>query len=390
MSRRTDLNVAVFAYLPDASTAIEKIEEAFENQYKSIDLDLELWNPYDDKREDDGLEQIGKFDVVEIDVCRIDQLIGGAFGGLDAIPAELRGVPDDFVGGAAAVAKSDAGKYVVPHWVCGNFLVFRADNDAVRKAKSFDDFLAAVDPNASRPLLAAMWGSTGLGEIYADAMIDIHGVKQARIHLLRLGKDHDESVKLDPDALAAVMKLADELTSVNRNNLSHFYNHSYVFPRQFANQRNAVLFGYSERLYYAERELQLTPEKYPPILAADGIVVRQFSFGAKSRGTPSWVDGFVVPQGRLARNRTAIAAFLEFVQSNDAYLAFAEPAPYLAASYLLPAKASAYDCEEIVAKQPVLPQFRKQLDASFPVAQSDLWQGIRAAGSRLKLHLKPE
>ncbi len=56
-SRDTDLNVAVFAYLPDASTAVEKLEETFERRYASIDLDLELWNPYDDAFEDDGLSR---------------------------------------------------------------------------------------------------------------------------------------------------------------------------------------------------------------------------------------------------------------------------------------------------------------------------------------------
>ena len=42
-SRDTKLNVAIFAYLPDASTAIKKLENAFERRYLSIDLDLELW-----------------------------------------------------------------------------------------------------------------------------------------------------------------------------------------------------------------------------------------------------------------------------------------------------------------------------------------------------------
>ncbi|MCH8151452.1 MAG: hypothetical protein IH830_03650 [Planctomycetes bacterium] len=84
-SRDTDLNVAIFAYLPDASTAIEKLEDSFERRYASIDLDLELWNPYDDAFEDDGLSQIVDFDIVEIDTCRIDELMRGAFGGFDAV-----------------------------------------------------------------------------------------------------------------------------------------------------------------------------------------------------------------------------------------------------------------------------------------------------------------
>ncbi|MCH8042387.1 MAG: extracellular solute-binding protein [Planctomycetes bacterium] len=388
--RRTDLNVAIFAYLPDASTAIEKIEDAFEQRHPSIDLDLELWNPYGDEVKDDGLKQIKKFDVIEIDACRIDQLIAGAFGGLDVIPASVRGKPDEYVGGASVLASSDAGKYVVPHWVCGNFLMFWSTNKELLAAESFDDFLKATNPSTRRPLLAAMWGSTGLGEMYADAMIDIHGQKKARDHLLELGRDSDNRVKLDSKALDALKRLASELEPANRSNLAHFYKHSYLFPRKFANSSNAALYGYSERLYYTERELQLSPGKRPPVVAPEKLVVRQFSFGRKSQGTPTWVDAFVIPNGKLAKNKAAICAFLKFVNSDSAYLAFAEPAPDLAPTYLLPAKLAAYKSEPILKKQPLLPKFLQQLDDSFPVTNSKLWKGIRTAGSKVKKHLNPE
>ena len=129
-SRDTDLNVAIFAYLPDASTAVEKLEEAFEQRYSSIDLDLELWNPYDDAFKDDGLSQIVDFDIVEIDTCRIDELMSGAFGGLDQIPSELRRGAGDYVGPAKAIMATDINAYVVPHWVCGNYLQIWSNNTA--------------------------------------------------------------------------------------------------------------------------------------------------------------------------------------------------------------------------------------------------------------------
>lgn len=387
-SRDTDLNVAIFAYMPDASTAVEKLEDAFEQRYSSIDLDLELWNPYDDAFKDDGLSQIVDFDLVEIDTCRIDQLMGGAFGGLDAIPAEIRRGADSYVGPATTSMKTDIGKYVVPHWVCGNYLQVWASNQDVVNAKTFDEFIAAVDPAAKRPLLAAMWGSTGLGEYYTDAYLDKHGPQKTREHLLQL-----ESGKADLDSASkdAVLKLIKELNSDNQQHLSHFYNHSYFFPRQFASQKSAVLLGYSERLYYTERELQLTPDAYPPNIKPDDIVIRQFSFSNKSQGTPSWIDGFVIPKGRLATKHAAIVAFLQFIQTNDAYLHFAEPAEYFAPSYLLPATADAYDKDSpVVAKQPLLPKFHAAMSSEFPVSNSKVWQGMRAAGDNLKAIIKPE
>ncbi len=386
-SRDIDLNVAIFAYLPDASAAIEKLEEAFEQKYSSIDLDLELWNPYDDAFEDDGLSQIVDFDIVEIDTCRIDELMGGAFGGLDKIPAEIQRAPSAYVGPAKAIMATNIKGYVYPHWVCGNFVQTRASNTAVVNANTFKEFLAAVDPAAGRPVLAAMWGSTGLGEYYADAYLDVHGPDKTRLHLMAI---NDGKTGLDADAKNAVLALTQELTPENQGNLSHYYSHSYFLPRQFATMTTATMIGYSERLYYTERELQLTPNNYPPILKPEDVVVKQLAFGTKSQGTPSWVDGFVIPKGRLAKKHAAIVAFLQFVQGNDAYLAFAEPAQYFAPSYLLPATSDAYGKDsEIVKKQPMLPKFHAALSDTFPVANSKVWQGMRTAGSKLKDTINP-
>lgn len=385
--RDTDLNVAIFAYLPDASTAIKRIEKAFESRYRSIDLDLELWNPYDDSFEDDGLSQIVDFDVVEVDSCRIDQLMRGTFGGLDPLPTEARPASNTYVGPAKTITATPIGQYMLPHWVCGNFLVIRSSNTNVVAAKSFDSFIEAVNPSIQKPVLASMWGKTGLGEFYADAMIDLYGPEKARDHLALLASGKTD---LDAKAKEEMLMLAKELSQDNQSHLEHYYNHSYLLPRQFASAENAVLLGYSERLYYTERELQLVPEVYPPSIKPDDVVVCQFSFAKESQGTPTWTDGFVIPKGRLSKKHAAIVAFLQFIQSEEAYLAFSEPTAYLAPSYLLPATAAAYDkTSPIVAKQPLLPKYRDVLDEKFPVSDSTIWQGIRAAGGILKKALKP-
>ena len=387
--RDTDLNVAIFEYLPDASTAIKKIEKAFERRYRSIDIDLELWNPYDDSFEDDGLSQIVDFDIVEIDSCRIDQLMQGTFGGLDPLPTEARPASNAYIGPAKTITATPIGQYLLPHWVCGNFLVIRSSNTNVVAAKSFDSFIEAVNPSMKKPVLAAMWGKTGLGEFYADAMLDLYGPEKTRDHLSLLASGKTD---LDLKAKEEVLMLVKELSEHNKSHLEHYYNNSYLLPRQFASKENvdAVLLGYSERLYYTESELLLVPDVSPPSIKPDDVVVRQFSFGKESQGTPTWTDGFVIPKGRLSKKRAAIVAFLQFIQSEEAYLAFSEPTAYLAPSYLLPATAAAYDkTSQIVAKQPLLPKYRDVLDEKFPVSDSTIWQGMRAAGGILRKALKP-
>lgn len=385
--QRVDLNVAIFAYLPDASTAIKMIEERFERRYPGIDLDLELWNPYDDSFEEDGLSQIVNFDIVEIDSCRIDELMAGKFGGIDKIPVEVRVAPDSLVGPARTIASTEIGEYLIPHWVCGNFLVFWKQNAAVANATSFKELLQVVGPDKNRPVHAVMWGKTGLGEFYADYMIDTKGGATARKHLINLNSGTDP---VDATARDTVVELAKRLSADNRANLEHFSNHSYVLPRRFASDQNSVLLGYSERLYYTEREKQITPGNSPPQLSDMSICVKQFSFSDVSKGTPTWTDGFIVPRGRSVAKRAAIAAFLQYIQTEDAYLAFTEPAPYLAPSYLLPATEASYAPKSpIVKKQPLLPKFKAALDGSFPVSDSETWQGMRKAGAAIRTLLQP-
>jgi len=386
--RTTSLNVAIFAFLPDAAMAIERLEEAFEAKYDTIDLDLELWSPYEQKREDDGLDQIRDFDLVEIDACRLEAVLSEVLGGLDELPEEWRVKPEQCVGGARTLLGTPAARHVVPHWVCGNFLTFWSSNRALTDARTFADLLRVLDPVAGQPLLAAMGGRTGLGEIFADALIDLHGPERAREHLAALATDSAGAVPLDEPARSAVISLAAELQPDNRANIRHFNDHSYVLPRRFAALPGAALLGYSERLYFAERELQLTPGKTPPILQPDAITVRQFPFGEASRGTPTWVDAFVIPKGKLAAKRAAIGAFLAFIQTPEAFLAFAEPAPYLAASNLLPAQVSAYEDATLKKMQPVLASYRDALDGSFVVDSEKLLLGMKEAGKRLRDELE--
>src|SRR5437016_1383532 len=82
----TRLQVAIYAFLPEANTAVENLVEQFEKDHPSIDIDVELWDPYSNDVADRGLAEIDRFDVVEVDGCRLAELVAGKFGtggGLD-------------------------------------------------------------------------------------------------------------------------------------------------------------------------------------------------------------------------------------------------------------------------------------------------------------------
>jgi hypothetical protein len=376
----TKLTVAIFAWLPDAAAALEKLEEGFEAAHQPIDLELELWDPYKDTVADDGLEQIQRFDVVEIDICRLPELIDGAFGGLDMMPPGLRGEAGRYVEAAQALVAGTQGAYVAPHWVCGDFLVFWAGNQALAAAGTLSEILDALDPAQGRPLLADLCGSSTLGALYADAVLDLRGAEFARAHLEQLTMG---AAQLDEEAATAVARLASELPTRFREHLEHYHDLNWVYPRHFADTPGGALLGYSERLYHAQRELQLDPDRKLPIIRAEEVVVRPLPFGATSQGTPCWLDGFVIPHGKLGPKRRAITSFVRFALSEKGYLAFIEPTAYQPSTYLLPAHSNGYS-EAIVKRQPAINGYRDALDDALLIDGWRLWQGVRTAGGALE------
>ena len=380
---RVDLEVGIFMWLPDASTAIERLERDFERVHPGIDLDLRLVDPYSDDAESGGLALMTQLDLIEIDAVRLDELMAGGFGGLDPLPDGVVRAADDYVEPAATVARSDRRRYFAPHWICGYSLVLWADGG--RRPTSFGDLLDRLDPADGRPLLADMGGKGALGELYADAVVDLMGIDAARAHLVALARR--PQAPLVAEAAAAVAALANELAIDHRANRSHYHDHADVYPRSFATQRGAAVIGYSEALYHANRELAVAPGGEP--IGEGDVVVMAMPFGEGSRGTPAWVDGFVVPAGTPAAKREAVAAFLRFIVTDDGYRPFARPDPYRPPSYLLPAAKSAY-AGEIGRMQPGLSDLAGAIVPSLLMDSPALWQGMETAGKRLQERLAKE
>lgn len=381
---RLDLNVAIFSYTPESAFAIERFEETFEAAHPEIDLDLVLWDPYADEFKKRGLEKIKDFDIVEIDVCRLTELVAGEFGGLDEVPKDCRQASEIYIGPARELAESQLGSYVVPHWACGNFL-YSWKSSHPDGIPSFEKLLAATSAEGQNPLLANLWGRSGLGFLYFDCLIDTVGEEAAQKHLTSLfEKEAPTKEDLIPEALETLVKLKSRLPGTVSTHLSHFDDHAYVFPRWFADKPASLMFGFSERLYYTERELQLKPGTEVPVVKKEQLNIEELPLAATSQGMPAWIDAFVVPKGKLQAKPDAIKKFLNYVVSKDGFLPFIEPQEYLAPTYLLPSVKAIYQLPESEQKQPLLPEFMAELERATPVADHRIWQGMRKAGALLQ------
>lgn len=393
-SQEVDLQVLVYPWLPDAESGAEKLEEEFEayaaKMGQKIDLDIALVDTYDD-----GVSQITDYDIAEIDLCMLDALRREGRLPLDDIPNGIVTNDMQWVGPAGRAMSCSWASVVLPHWVCGNFFVHWSNDEELTKAKSFTEILEALDPSPGRArfLFADLWGGGTLGEFYADVLIDRHGPTYARAHLLEISKTPDKLVesKLNQDAVNALRMLSMELDPNHRKTRSALHDITFVYPKAFSNELDSALLGYSERLYFVEREIQEQPwtgRKFP--VKANELVVRQFPFGKRSQGTPTWVDAFVIPKGKLLPKKNAIKLFLAFAVSDAGYKTFLEPREWYPRSYLLPALARAYESEFVKTAMPSLAKYRANLDDSFPMIETQLYTGLDKAGEAVQSIFKHE
>lgn len=386
-----DLTVAIYPFLPDAESAAERLERSFEifahEKGLLIDLDIDLISTYDD-----DIKKIAKYDIAEIDLCMLDALREEGQLPLDEVPDLFRSTSIKWVGPADAAMRRQSAKYTLPHWVCGNFLIHWQCDEALKTASNFEQLLAALDPEQGRNLYADLWGGGTLGEYYADAVLDIHGAEEARKHLAELATcpAADVRKKLHSDAVLSLWRLTMEMPRQYRQKRKALHDLAFVYPRSFADEFDSCLIGYSERLHHLERRLKEEPWKSHSIpLPKEQLVIRQFPFGESSKGTPTWVDAFVIPKGKLSPKHNAIVLFFEFIMSDAGYRCFLEPREYYPSAYLLPAAEKTYESEFVRTQMPSLQLYRQCIDDSFPILDHELFRGIDIAGEQLKVLLSP-
>lgn len=382
------LRVALFGFVPARDHALALLTERFEKSHPGIVLVARYWDPYVDKPEDNGVEQLRQFDLAEIDHCRFDEIVAdpGRFGGLDSLPETLRARPADVAGPARAVANSPLRFFAAPHWVCGNFLLSWVADASLGPTVSFAGVLRSLSPDRGEPLLGDLFGSTTLGEHYADAFLDWHGDEAAIHHLHALASPARGAP--DSTALTQVLALSRKVPRYFRAQLALFHDRPEEYAWTFASAPRGAFIGYSEHVFYIEEARKVRfGSRYRPLSKAD-ISVQRFQFKDNALSSPGWVDAFIIPRGRLAAKRDQIEAFIRFAQSIPGYEAYLFPLRDEVPCYLLPAMREPY--AQLGRRMPLLSAFQAGIEQTFPILEASLWRGMREAGAVLKTRIAAE
>jgi thiamine pyridinylase len=123
---RRQLTVSLYPYVPNADNLYRKVEKEFEKQNPQIDLIINLSSDYYDEQAGIITEQA---DVYEIDCILLKDFI-------EKQKIQPLSNPKTFfqhsdLMPAANVVYHNKALYALPHWLCGNFLMYRSNDSLI-------------------------------------------------------------------------------------------------------------------------------------------------------------------------------------------------------------------------------------------------------------------
>jgi thiamine pyridinylase len=376
---RRVLKVSIYPIIPDVKGAAWMIEEAFEKKYPQIDLQISFAPKYYD-------HQPGKGGIIDqvADVYELDSVFLADFVEKKKIrpiaPASAAMIPF-----ARTAATYRGITYGIPHWVCGNFLIYRTSETGLQQARTLSDVERVIGSQSSGGgLLIDLKGTSTLGEMYLDGLMDRYKSTAAALERLK-AQEIDRDVV---DAIKRALKLAQP--SFGRDEDYHY--RAGFYGRQFARGNGRALVGYSEQLYYVLTEasqscrhdekncLDPAPEKH-----TSQIAVTEWPLSDSGSQPIGWVDLFVVSATARGQVLRDALTFINFMIDKQTYRMLLVPDGNLGEMprYLLPAREDVYADPGIRAAAPLYESFRKAIGNAIPVTDSKLNERLRTIGSSL-------
>lgn len=392
---RRPLRAALYPFVPDKKGLFWKLEQEFEAANPYIDLQIvDLSADY----YSGGLKTAlgsGKppaVDVAEVDTIFLRDLIEDKL--ITEFPAGQIVDEADFLTVSVEAARLDGKYYGVPHWVCGNFLFFRADDpEAGKLAKVISlDGLERVlgrPSNEASALLMDLRGGVTLGEAYLDSLLDTHGDFAKAL-------EHTNPESPDSDALKSLARLF-RLTPGGLCDSEKHHDFGQFYPRQFARRKARVFVGYSEQIYYTVDEyLHGIPDGEPAVGKIDvdfdngkttsqnDIRAISAPFADAGSNPLAWVDVLSLRADLNEQTKKDAISFVQFYTSKEFNLAALRPELGEAPRHLLPARGSIYSDATLTAAAPLYSTFLEVMKRSKTGTDRNLNDRLRKIGKAVE------
>ena len=362
---RRVLHVSLYPYIPDPSAAALTLKQGFERTHPDVIVDITLnRNYYSQKPEDRGvLSEVA--DVHEIDGIFLQ----------DFLAAHRLQPPGMALAGAftplARRAATYAGQpWAVPHWMCADFLIYRADKAALANVRTLAQLQLAFAQDHG--LLLDMTGHGQLGELYLATLLATTGQPTAFV-LSHLSATPNPAIL---KRLTAILAL--EPAGMGRN--AAYGEVESFYARQFARRVGSAFVGYSEMTHEVLDETAKACRIEDRCVTADQLRVTALPFADSTIRPSVWVDMFGIDAKLHGKTLTDARAFIAYAVSLPAYRALLIPEPGDIPRYLLPATNAAFDDPAIQQAAPLYPKFRAILEQGVVVTAPHLNASLREAG----------
>ncbi len=320
----TTLRVALYPYVPNRHSLFHKIEKIFESRHPGVNLELVEDSAFLEKYYSGGLQDTVA-DVYEVDTILLSDLIQSGKIAPITLPSA------SFTNEAIAAVTRNGEVYGVPHWLCGNFLMYKKGDTEIERSKTWKD-LNEVLKKRNESVFVDFKGKSTLGEWYLTALSGQQGLEHAQKHIL-------ESEDLDERAvrfLASMLKSCP--AGFCRNDDLH--ERAGYYSRAFIAGKSSGYVGYSESIHYGIQYSIDNCTNTSGCLSIDDIAVRRlpgFSEPSVNEGI-GWVDALAMDSSLDVKMKNLATKFIEFMVSEEAYTVILEPEWGEAPRYLIPAR----------------------------------------------------
>jgi thiamine pyridinylase len=348
-SPRRVLRVSLYPYIPAAPAAALALKQGFERLHPDVIVDITFnRHSYDTDPAAKGAlyedADVHEFDVVFlrdfIDRHKLAPLS----------PAFVRSI-DRMTPVAAKAATIDGRLVGVPHWLCGDFLIYRADQTDLAGSPTLADLERQLRPDHG--LLMNMKSLGALGEYYLISLLARDGSPEAAVS--------DITATPDPVILDRFQRiLALEPAGFGRNPDDNAREDFYA--RQFARGAGSAFLGYSELIHDALDETASGCRAADHCVTAADIRVAPFPFQDGRVRPTVFEDLFGIDARVHGRTLKDAEDFIRYAVSVRGYRALLVPESGENPRYLLPATEAAFDDPRILAAGPLYPKLRAIID----------------------------
>jgi len=377
--QRRHLKIVMYPFIPEYKTVLYDLKTGFEQKHKEIELlFVDLSSNYYSAGSPNDYIGNAKADIYELDSVFLQDFVRA--GKVQTWPPAALAPENELLKNAIRGARIGSVQYGVPHWVCGNFLFFRASDTALSRVKTLsqlDQALGGSNHPRGKALMTDLKGKSTLGEFYLETAFDHYATWSAVSQHLDV---------IDPSLQQDLVHLTHLCDAGYCRNQSYHDSKPGIYGRQFARGNGRALVGYSETLHQVLSEANDACSPEDKCLADKDIDVVEFPTDDSGLHQISWVDSYVLDKDCNSDCKSDATAFIDYISSDDVYkqiLLRTGSAP----TYLLPAKASLYADNEVDAAAHLYPKLRSIIETADAPSDIGLNEKLRAIGKTLDSQL---